>query len=418
MGWFPSGLQSDQSGWRFDIVGLLAVVGSSAIQKHLQAITASPFAIFPRLLPAPETLLDTNRPKRPPSVKGVTMVGVHSGNIFHELNFFANIWQDVDEIEKYEFRVYNIRYNKADSERGTSSSQSQDDGGVSIKLQTFCWLNILTLVSILMTAGLFVWAGCIGDGAALVGLGTMSLSTSTASLSARWYPRLTARTAIAKVPRGDMIIKTSAGAFILVRGEEDVIRELYGNVGDCKYQYSGKRHHLLLAASTILLMASIIIFSNCGWVMQIAIGVAYIILNMLYWLLALLVKPKDIWDMSRYVLEEAPTAKDANKNARKGTKKGATPNYTNTLWQAINTTKTIDWVSKGGFAPSTEAWKMWLMEAKSNIGNNDWDAVKRKDELMRTNGSPSVEAARSRNTLCKNPGDEENILGNQFDPSC
>ncbi|BCR98444.1 uncharacterized protein AKAW2_40127A [Aspergillus luchuensis] len=62
MGWFPVGLEEGENKWKFDIIPLLAVIGSSAIQKHMQAITASPFAIFPRLMPAPESLLDTERP--------------------------------------------------------------------------------------------------------------------------------------------------------------------------------------------------------------------------------------------------------------------------------------------------------------------------------------------------------------------
>ncbi|PWY94540.1 hypothetical protein BO94DRAFT_509103 [Aspergillus sclerotioniger CBS 115572] len=359
MGWFPSGLEEDSTKWRFDIIPLLAVIGSSAIQKHMQAITASPFAIFPRLMPAPESLLDTDRPTRPPSVKDVKIVGVNSGIELDELNFFANLIHNVEDMEKYEFRVYRISYAMRDTEDGLEGKIASPP--------TFCWLNFVTLVSILITVGLYIWAGCIHDGTALVGLATMSCSTSVASLSSRWYPRLSGRTSQAEVPSGDIIIRTRAGAFILVYGDDNVIRELYEGMEDCEYMYKGKKHHRLLGTSTVLLMASIILLSNCGSVMQIAIGVAYIILNSLYWLLALLVEPRDLWDMSRYNIEFV--------EGRPG------ETYTETLWSVINMSGSIDWVANGEFLPSTPAWDQWLQEAKENIGK-DWDPVRRKDELM------------------------------------
>ncbi|GKZ38025.1 hypothetical protein AbraIFM66950_009939 [Aspergillus brasiliensis] len=379
MGWFPVGLEENENKWKFDIIPLLAVIGSSAIQKHMQAITASPFAIFPRLMPAPESLLDTERPTRPPSVKDVKIVGVKSGIELDELNFFANLIHNVNEMEEYEFRVYRISYATRDSEEGMDSkiaSKVEDSyrrvnrHRIPIKLKTFCWLNFVTLVSILITVGLYIWAGCIHDGTALVGLATMSLSTSVASLSARWYPRLSGRSSQAEVPSGDVIIRTRAGAFVLVYGDDDVIRELYEGMEDCEYMFKGHTHHQLLGTSTLLLMASIILLSNCGSEMQIAIGVAYIILNALYWLLALLVEPRDLWDMSRYKIEFVecrPSTPDSS--------------YTETLWAVINMTGSVDWVTNGELIPQTPAWDQWLQEAKEHIGK-DWDPVKRKDELM------------------------------------
>ncbi|RAL03862.1 uncharacterized protein BO80DRAFT_487620 [Aspergillus ibericus CBS 121593] len=378
MGWFPVGLEGDENKWRFDIIPLLAVIGSSAIQKHMQAITASPFAIFPRLMPAPESLLDTDRPTRPPSVKDVKIIGVKSGIELDELNFFANLIHNVEDMEKYEFRVYKIRYAMSDSEAGmhlnipsskleTPHPHRSTRHRIPIKLRTLCWLNVVTLISILITLGLFIWAGCIHDGTALVGLATMSCSTSVASLSARWYPRLSVRTTSAEVPSGDIIIRTRSGAFILVYGDDNVIRELYEGLEDCEYMYKGKKHHRLLGTSTVLLMASIILLSNCGSEMQIAIGVAYIILNSLYWLLALLVEPRDLWDMSRYEIEFVESRLGGS--------------YTETLWQVINLSGSVEWVKNGEFVPSTEKWEEWLKEAGEHVGG-EWDAVRRKDELM------------------------------------
>src|SRR4051812_23325620 len=110
MGWFPLAVNTDKPTWSFDIVGLLAVVGGSSIEKHAQAITASPFGGFPRLLPAPETMLDTDRPARLPAVKDVTVLGVHSGNHFTELNFFAEVIHRIGSLEPFEFQSFKISH--------------------------------------------------------------------------------------------------------------------------------------------------------------------------------------------------------------------------------------------------------------------------------------------------------------------
>ncbi|PWY74819.1 hypothetical protein BO83DRAFT_16584 [Aspergillus eucalypticola CBS 122712] len=391
MGWFPTILDSEAQSWRFDIVSLLAIIGGSSIEKHKQAITASRFAGFPRILPAPESLLDTDRPNRLPSVKEVTIIGVKSGTHFTELNFFANVIHKLQELEEYEFRSYKITYQE--SEKGTNKSAAEVDdvesGGtqnnaeqknqphddtkeVTVPLKSLSALNLVTLISILMTIGLFIWAGMIHDGVALVALAAMSLSTSAACLSAQWYPRLCTRTTKKKVPKGDIVMKTRNGAFIVVECPEEITRELYGGAESCRYVFKTRGHQALLACSTVLLMAAIILFSNCGWTMQIAVGVAYIILNILYFALALLMDPGEMWDLkSRYKVETVRTAKPKN--------------YTKALWEAIRETGEIAWVRNGGLAPSTTAWDIWLDEAKHNCGEKAaaWDPEEARDSLMK-----------------------------------
>jgi hypothetical protein len=162
-------------------------------------------------------------------------------------------------------------------------------------LHKFCPLNIVTLGSILITVALFVWAGVNNDAVALIGLATMSLSTSTACLSSQWRPKLTVRKSTAAViPRGDIIIRSRNGAFVFVECDENVAREIYFGTEACDYVYKGVVHQILLATSTLLLMASIILFSNSGWKMQIAVGLAYVILNIAYWAMALLTEPRDM----------------------------------------------------------------------------------------------------------------------------
>ncbi|PYH89093.1 hypothetical protein BO71DRAFT_117843 [Aspergillus ellipticus CBS 707.79] len=379
MGWFPTTLDSDAQSWRFDIVSLLAVIGGSTIEKHVQAITASPFAGFPRLLPAPESLLDTDRPTRLPSVKEVTIIGVYSGTIFTELNFFANVIHKLEELEAFEFRSYKITHaeekKKTDVETGKNTKKE-----ITIPLRPFCPLNLVTLVSILMTIGLYIWAGMIHDGVALVGLAAMSLSTSAACLSAQWYPRLATRPTTNAVANGDIVMKTRNGAFVVVKCSEEITRELYGGAETCRYVFKGRAHQTLLACSTVLLMAAIILFSNCGWTMQIAVGVAYIILNILYWAMALLTEPQDTWDMSRYNV--TPTHMEE------------TSSYTAALWQAIKVTQKVSWVRKGGLAPLSHSWDKWLEKAGTACKdpNTKWDPEFERDKLMARPPTPVEES--------------------------
>lgn len=364
MVWFPLAVERDDSvKWSFDIVGLLAVVGGSAIEKHAQSIPASKFGSFPRLLPAPETMLDTDRPVRLPAVKDVTVVGVHSGNQFHELNFFADVIHDINSLPKFRFQSMRITYAKNDVEEGASAKEAV------IPMRMFCPLNMITFVSILMTIALFVWSGVQHDAVGILGLGTMSLSTSFACMSASWRPKLAVRKVTGKVPPGDIVIRTRSGAFVCIECSEEIARELYAGTEECDYVFRGAAHQILLGLSTILLMASIIFFSNAGWKIQIAVGLAYIILNLGYWAMALLTEPKQTWNMESRFKVEMLEEKDRQ-------------NFTQVLWDAIRTTKKIGWVKKTHAAPSTKNWNGWLKEAKDNCDNKEWNAEAARDQWM------------------------------------
>ncbi|KAE8370619.1 hypothetical protein BDV27DRAFT_151877 [Aspergillus caelatus] len=253
-GWFPTNLDSEESKWHFDILILLAVIGSSATQKHMPAITASPFGLFPRLLPAPEALLDTIRLYRLSSTPNVDVVGVYSGTVLTELNYFANPLHKIEDIQPFEFRSCEIKYNGSDKEKGEPSNTDR------IKPTSF--LNVVTILSIFISVGLLVFAGVIHDDVALIGVGTMALSTSAASLSAYWSPQLSKQIVKTTVPQGDLVIRTRGGGFIVVRGKENVICELYTGMDSYKYFFTDKIRQIFLAMSTLLLMTSVIMFSN------------------------------------------------------------------------------------------------------------------------------------------------------------
>lgn len=372
MSWFPSYLKPEETGWRFDILILLAVIGGAATQKHIPAITATTLSVIPRLLPAPETLLGTDRANRLPAVKDVKVVGIQSGTLTHELNYFANLIHHVESLEEYTVWKFEINYRSGDdieSKGDTDHSPSKEVPP--LRINPFSWLNVVTVLSILMTAGLFVAAGVLRDGVAVVALTTMACSTSAASFSAWWSPKLSKRTAKCDVPRADVAIVTRGGAFVIVHCEESIVRELYTGVDMCRYTLNGRPHQIVLATGTLLLMASVVFFSNCSGKMQIAIGAAYFILNISYWLLALLVEPKKTWNLnSRYHVQEQELIYRGDKN------------FTGALWLAIHYTGRAQWAKRADIIPVTDAWETWLKEATENARNPFWPAIYRKNQLM------------------------------------
>ncbi|KAI1121407.1 hypothetical protein F5Y10DRAFT_256421 [Nemania abortiva] len=109
--WFSSDGPHDggPSGWRLDVVTLLAVIGESSIAEHAQIITASVLCLAPRIIPAPQALLKPSRPQRLPETTA-RMTGVYSGVVLDTVGFFANIIHPLDELQPFAFRVLEIKH--------------------------------------------------------------------------------------------------------------------------------------------------------------------------------------------------------------------------------------------------------------------------------------------------------------------
>ncbi|KAK8131584.1 hypothetical protein PG984_008022 [Apiospora sp. TS-2023a] len=101
--WFTS--DDGPSGWRLDVVTLLAVIGESSIGDHAQAITASMVCLLPRIIPAPQAFLKPTRPTRMPETRA-KMTGVYSGTTLESVGFFANILHPLDEFQPFAFKNY------------------------------------------------------------------------------------------------------------------------------------------------------------------------------------------------------------------------------------------------------------------------------------------------------------------------
>lgn len=132
--WFPT-IRNEEYGWRLDAVTLLAVIGESAIAENGQTLTATPFCLIPRIIPAPQALLQAARPPRLPSVPA-RMSGVYSGVDLHSVGFFANIIHPLEELPPFAFRVMEIRHtnknaigNKVAPDMIKSKSRNQEVNG-------------------------------------------------------------------------------------------------------------------------------------------------------------------------------------------------------------------------------------------------------------------------------------------------
>ena len=420
-GWFPSGENKNNDGWRLDIVSLLAVIGESSMESHSQALTSSWTCILPRIIPAPQALLKPSRPTRMPQVNAA-VVGVHNGTLVQTLNYFPNILHPVEALPAFAFKVLRITHahNKLpaltpgtplDRAKASSASNSLDLGMIEsghappparqstistikdrlsrdnkkprVPPRAFSPLNILSVLSFLWTIGLIIWARFLNDGTAIVALATISCASSIVGYASWWSPVLMKRTFKSKVPAGDVIIRNREGAFLLVKCNEDVARELYIGTEECQYYVGTQLYRILVGFGTFLLMVSVVLLGNCNFAMQAAIGASYIVLNGAFWGSSLIRKDR-FWDLSNYHVDDVTPldAQDAHLE-QEDTNEGR-PSFTRTMWYAIRETKKIGWVKRGGAAPKTDEWDEWLKLAEQNAsdGNKNWNAVEVREAVV------------------------------------
>ncbi|KAK1759590.1 hypothetical protein QBC47DRAFT_293539 [Echria macrotheca] len=247
-------------------------------------------------------------------------------------------------------------------------------------------LHIVSVLSCLLTIAIFVCAAIWKDGTAMTAIAAISIASTVTCYASYWRPLLMHRPATSKVPPGDVVIRTREGAFVLIRCREEVARELYSGTEECQY-VSTKYHRVFMGLGMVLLMVAVVLLGNCGWYSQVMIGMSYILLNALYWIIGL-VPAKYFWDLSRYTMVDITPddARDAHLVTSDDPREGA-PSFTRTLWYAIRETRHKAWAERSSAMPGTEQWKKWLAEAVENAWQNkrDWPAVTRKNEIMKEN---------------------------------
>lgn len=341
-----------------------------------------------------------------------SLIGVYNGVLVSQLNCFPNFMHPIEELGSFAFRAYEIKHRDEEGLSGTGLANGQEkvghdngDGDVEgaavsqtgvippakrsnthgsrlslhhprtapqISARLTSPLHLLTILSFLGTIGLLVWSVLIRDGVACLALGTISLASSTIGLASKWSPKLTSRSSKVRVPNGTVVIRTREGAFLVVKCSEEVARELYNGTEECRYFVGDRVYRALVGLGTFLLMVSVVLLGNCNWTMQLVIGASYILLNGLFWLVALMPKALS-WNLSPYIVANHTPTDVIAEEAR---------SFTHCLWYAIRETKATGWVEKSGAVPKTAQWEQWLREARANRFTRDWDAVAAKDRIM------------------------------------
>ncbi|KEY64127.1 hypothetical protein S7711_07472 [Stachybotrys chartarum IBT 7711] len=402
--WFPNGRLE----WSLDIVTLLAVIGESSIADHAQAITSSTLCLLPKLIPAPQALLKPSRPTRMPEVKA-HMSGVYSGINLDSIGFFASIITPLDSLPALSFQVLHIKHSRRAQEHGqqqqlrrsvtekvqdliTSPTLIIKDERPAVPPRLFSPLHILSVSSFVLTIGIIIAGIFWEDGPAIMAVTLISITSTIAGYASLWRPILMYRRHKNEVPRGDVLIRTREAAFVLIKCTEEVARELYSGTEICDYYVGDQSYRLLMGLATMLLMMSVILLGNCQWNSQVLIGASYIILNGLYWGLGMLPQSQ-FWDLSRYEFKDVtpPDAVGAHVVTDEDNSVEGYPSFTRTLWYAIRETKLTGWAERSGAAPNSEQWQCWLREAQENAmrGNRSWNAVARKNALMKMDVSHS-----------------------------
>ena len=321
---------------------------------HVQPATMSLTALLPRLLPAPQAFLQTERPWRLPGATWARVVGVESGNLNPVLNYFAHLLHDIDEQPRFSIKVITI-----------TGLQTK-----AVSLRRFGPMNLLSILGMLFSAGLLIAAVVYHDGMAVIAISLLSVTSSFVGLGSLWKVDFQRRIVKRDIPNADVVVIGKQPAFLIVHCTEEVARELYFGETRCEYFVGNRAFQLLSAAATLTFMASVVFLANCTWNLQVGVGIAYVILNGLYWV-AGVIPARFQWDLGAYRVHHHPES--------------TTPaaNYTQFLIEASKITKSTRWMKTGSVAPKTDAWNMWLDEAESNVDNEKWNGQQALTDFLK-----------------------------------
>lgn len=313
----------------------LAILGEASVIANAQVSTLSRFSLLPRLLPAPQALIRTSRPERLKPDTG-KVIGDRSGGIRDFVNHTAHLVHSKDPLPAYAVRCERI------SKLNPTSTVSAATWG------PLAWLSLLGTA---MSAALLGLSIGRNDGFALLATVLLSLLSTLVGVGSRWNLTLMRRKQNRRVPRDNIIITYPHGAFLVVKCDENIARELYWHPEKCQYTFGDTTYRIISLIGTITLMFGVICLGNSTLPLQIAFAAAYMILNAAYWVVAAL-PPQWHWDLSCY---------DVKRELYEGGE--VHDNFTQALWKAIAITQSVEWVKIGQIAPVSEAWKAWVDRA-------------------------------------------------------
>jgi hypothetical protein len=100
------------------------------------------------------------------------------------------------------------------------------------------------------------------DGMSLLATVCLSLLSTLIAVGSKWTLELPKRKADRKVPPGDIVIYYPQGAFMVIKCDEDVARELYWAPEKCNYMVGVQTYRLIALTGTIMLMVGVIALAN------------------------------------------------------------------------------------------------------------------------------------------------------------
>lgn len=211
------------------------------------------------------------------------------------------------------------------------------------------------MLGALMSLALLILSIIRLDGFALLATILLSLLSTLIGIGSRWSLSLGKRKADRHLPKDNIIIKYPHGAFLVVKCDENIARELYWHPEECNYTFGDTTYRIISLVGTIMLMFGVICLGNSTLPLQTAFAAAYMILNAVYWTVAAL-PAQWHWDLSCYQVEREDYAGGESHDS-----------FTHALWKAIAISQSTQWVRHGQVAPISEAWKSWVDTAESIV---------------------------------------------------
>ena len=279
-------------------------------------------------------------------------MGTYSLGIRHHLNHVAHILHSGDKLPDYAVRCVQLTKNL-----DIPPVRASTNGPLT-------WLSILGCS---MSVVLVILSVHYDDGWALLATILLSFLSTLIAAGSKWTLELPKRKSDREVPPGDVVIYYPQGAFMVIKCDEDIARELYWAPEKCNYMVGVQIYRLIALTGTIMLMFGVIALANTKLILQIAFACAYIILNAAYWIVAAL-PPKLHWELKSFdVRPELYFGGEENKN------------FTQALWKAIAIAGSTKWARVGDIAPHATFWDKWLRKADEVLKEYD-NGVQKRDE--------------------------------------
>jgi hypothetical protein len=286
-------------------------------------------------------------------------ITVDSSRKLDYLNYFPDILHEFDNLSGFRLTMLDVRF-----KRHTQ--------GAAINPRNWGPIAVLSIIGAMFSLVLIGLAIYTSDGTAIVTISLISLAntfTGVACISAtKDHTSMDSGSLYFKTPAKakkhvdpsspeDLILRNDKGAFILVRCDTSVSRNLYFNQEHCVYLVGLLLPRITICLGICTFMAGVILLANCTWKLQAATGIAYIALNIGYWMAAVL-PARLSWDMSCYDVRILDMWEFET--------------YTQALVRVIAETKTVAWARGTVMVPANKLWESWLDKAENYCKGNPW----------------------------------------------